>query len=125
MVASEVRSLASKSADAAQEIGRIITGNVEQVNEGSTLVSDAGQRIANIASEVSETVALIETISTGSVQQSAAVTEVNDTIHGLEESTQHNAALAEQIAESSKTLVEQAHLLDNAVGIFRVSDSTR
>ena len=83
VVASEVRSLASKSADAAQEIGRIITSNVEQVDEGSTLVSDAGQRIANIASEVSETVALIETISCGSVEQSAAVSEVNDTIHSL------------------------------------------
>ncbi|MEZ5657666.1 MAG: methyl-accepting chemotaxis protein [Burkholderiaceae bacterium] len=122
VVAAEVRSLASRSADAAQEIDRIITANVEQVEAGSALVTRAGERIESIATEVQETTELIEQISNGSLAQSSAVNAVNDTIRQLEDSTEHSASLAAQITESNNSLVNQARILEETVSQFKVME---
>ncbi|MEZ5653756.1 MAG: methyl-accepting chemotaxis protein, partial [Burkholderiaceae bacterium] len=123
VVAAEVRSLASRSASAAQEIDSIITNSVAQVESGSALVHDAGKRIEEIAGEVSQTVEMIQQISAGSMEQASAISQANQAIQLLEESTQMGATLAEQIAQSTTSLVEQAQILEDSVALFQVEEA--
>ena len=52
MVASEVRSLAQRSAEAAREIKGLIGASVDKVETGSRLVSDAGSTMNEIVASV-------------------------------------------------------------------------
>jgi methyl-accepting chemotaxis protein len=48
VVASEVRSLAGRSAEAAKEIKALINASVERVEQGTTLVDQAGTTMAEV-----------------------------------------------------------------------------
>ncbi|MEZ5740718.1 MAG: methyl-accepting chemotaxis protein [Burkholderiaceae bacterium] len=122
VVAAEVRSLANKSADAARKINHIISTNVEHVQSGSELVNQAGTNIERIVAEVTRTGELIQQLSDGSDEQSAAVAQVNEAIGFLGEMTQQNAALSKQTSAASLSLVAQAEELDEAVQVFWMED---
>lgn len=124
VVAAEVRGLASKSAAAAKQIAEIISSNVSQVERGSTLVNEAGQKMENIVSGVSGIVEQIQKISDGSVEQANSITNVNDSIRQLEEMTQQNAALAEEISAAAEGLVGQTDELNEAVEVFNNKNAT-
>ena len=52
VVASEVRNLAGRSATAAREIKSLISASVEQVEQGSRLVDEAGSTMEEIVSSI-------------------------------------------------------------------------
>jgi methyl-accepting chemotaxis protein len=120
VVASEVRSLAQRSAAAAKEIKTLITDSVEQVEQGSTLVSQAGQTMQEIVDAARRVSDIVGEISTASAQQSAGVSQVGDTVMQMDQATQQNAALVEQSAAAAKSLTEQAQHLVQAVAVFRL-----
>src|SRR5471032_1390699 len=70
VVATEVRSLAQRSAGAAKEIKRLITDNVERVEQGSTLADSAGATMQKIVAEIQRVADIMGEISSASVEQS-------------------------------------------------------
>jgi aerotaxis receptor len=119
VVASEVRALAGRSAEAAKEIKALIGSSVEKVESGSKLVSDAGQNMDNIVSQVRQVSQLIGDISSATEQQSDGVTQVGDAISHLDQITQQNAALVEQSAAAASSLQQQAKQLVEAINVFK------
>ena len=118
VVAAEVRDLAQRSADAAQEINKLVDVTTKQVKEGAQLAQSAGQTIAQMAQTVQQVSVVMDEISGASLEQSAGIEEINQAIAQLDDSTQQNAALVEEGAAAAQSLDEQAQSLDQLVGRF-------
>jgi methyl-accepting chemotaxis protein len=123
VVAAEVRSLARRSADAAREIKSLITSNVEHVQQGSSLVDQAGQTMQEIVVSIQRVSALVSEISTATLEQSNGVQQVGDAVGQMDQVTQQNAALVEESAAAAESLKHQAVQLVSAVAIFKLGAS--
>ena len=121
VVASEVRSLAQRSAAAAKEIKTLITSSVEQVGQGSTLVSQAGQTMQEIVGAIKQVSDIVGEISAASAEQSAGVSQVGQAVTQMDQATQQNAALVEQSAAAAESLKLQALQLVQAVAVFKLA----
>ncbi|WP_324777803.1 methyl-accepting chemotaxis protein, partial [Ralstonia pickettii] len=120
VVAGEVRSLAQRSATAAKEIKELIGDSVGRVQNGSTLVAEAGTVIDEVVVAVRRVTDIMGEISAASEEQSSGIEQVNQAVTQMDQVTQQNAALVEQAAAAAESLEEQAEALRSAVAVFRV-----
>ena len=122
VVASEVRSLAQRSAEAAKEIKELIGSSVERVEDGSRLVSQAGQTMTEIVGSVRRVSGIIHEITASAAEQSDNIGHISQSVTQLDQKTQQNAALVEQSTAASESLREQALQLTRAVSQFKLHD---
>ena len=120
VVASEVRSLAQRSAEAAKEIKALIGASVEKVENGTQLVSNAGQSMEDIVAQVQRVSDLIGEISSATGEQTIGISQVGEAVMQLDQVTQQNAALVEQSAAAADSLKHQAERLSEIVSVFRL-----
>jgi methyl-accepting chemotaxis protein len=120
VVAGEVRTLAQRSADAAKEIRLLIGKSVEEIHSGSELVGKAGASMEEIVSKARSVTGLIGEISTASQEQSSGIGQVGNAVTQMDQVTQQNAALVEQLAASADSLKEQAVRLTRLMSSFRL-----
>ena len=123
VVATEVRNLAQRSAEAAKEIKTLISTSVERVEEGTVLVDRAGHTMNEVVNSIRSVTDIMGDISSASQEQSLGVEQVGEAVRSLDETTQKNAALVEQIARSAQSLSAQANDLVRSVSVFRVGQS--
>ena len=121
VVASEVRMLAQRSSQAAKDIKDLITNSSGQVQQGVELVSKTGSALDEIAAAIKEVAELVSDIAGASLEQSNGVDQVNKALTQMDEVTQRNAALVEENAATAKTLEQQAKVMDERVGYFRLA----
>ncbi len=121
VVATEVRSLAQRSADAAKEIKSLIGVSVERVEQGTTLVDQAGATMSEIVTAIRRVTDIMGEISSASVEQSTGVAQVGEAIARMDQATQQNAALVEQSAAAAGGLKDQAEQLVQAVAAFNTA----
>lgn len=119
VVASEVRSLAQRSAEAAKEIKALITASVERVEQGTLLVDQAGATMSDVVSAIRKATDLMGEISAATREQSTGVAQVGQAITQLDQTTQQNAALVEEMAAAASSLSSQAQELVQTVGTFQ------
>ena len=120
VVASEVRGLAQRSASAAREIKALIHDTAEKVQGGTVVVQNAGTAMAKLVTGAQSINALLGEISQASEQQGRGVAQVGQSVSGLDEMTQRNAALVEQTAAASAQLRQRAESLVTAVARFKL-----
>ena len=120
VVASEVRSLAGRSAEAAKEIKALINTSVERVEHGSALVDKAGATMTEVVSSIRRATDLMGVISAANSEQSLGVSQVGEAVTQMDQVTQQNAALVEEMAAAASSLKSQAHELVNVVAVFRL-----
>ena len=123
VVAAEVRNLAQRSAGAAKEIKQLITDSVVKVEEGSTLVDQAGKTMGEIVGSVKRVTDIIAEISAASQEQSSGIEQVNQAITQMDEGTQQNAALVEEAAAAAESMRQQAEALAEAVAAFQLAST--
>jgi methyl-accepting chemotaxis protein len=121
VVASEVRSLAQRSAEAAKEIKLLIGRSVEQVEQGTALVDEAGKTMGEIVGSIRRVTDIVAEISSASAEQSAGVLQVGQAVSQMDQATQQNAALVEESAAAAANLKSQAQQLVQAVAVFKLS----
>lgn len=124
VVAAEVRSLAQKSAQAAEEIKGLIEASAQDVADGAALATQAQQAVDRAVAGVQEISQLIESIAASSTEQSAGVQEIGKAIAQLESVTQQNAALVEEGSATAAAFEQEAARLLEVVGAFKI-DRTR
>ena len=118
VVANEVRALAQRSADAAQEIGKLISNSSKQVGNGVGLVGEAGKALGRIIGSVDEISTLVSQIAMASDQQSSALAQVNIAITEMDKVTQQNAAMVQESTAAAGSLSDEATNLAGLVGRF-------
>ena len=124
VVASEVRSLAGRSAEAAKEIKSLISASVERVEQGNVLVGQAGVTMTEVVSSIRRVTDLMGEISAASSEQSSGVTQVGEAITHMDQATQQNAALVEEMAAAASSLQTQAQELVQGVAVFKLGGDT-
>ncbi len=120
VVASEVRSLAQRSAGAAQEIKSLISASVEQVGAGAALVGQAGSTMAEIVTAIERVNHIMGEIQTATREQTDGISQVGQAVNEMDRATQQNAALVEQSAAAAESLNQQAKAMMVTVSRFRL-----
>ena len=121
VVASEVRSLAGRSADAAKENKSMINASVARVDQGTTLVDEAGTTMTEVVGSIRRVSDLVGEISSASSEQSTGVAQVGEAVTQMDQATQQNATLVEQMAAAASNLKSQAGDLVQTVSVFKLA----
>ena len=121
VVAGEVRTLASRSAEAAKEIKELITDSVQRVEQGSAQVDQAGRTMDEVVASIRRVTDIMGEISAASSEQSQGVAQIGEAVTNMDHTTQQNAAMVEEMAAAASNLKSQALELVQAVSVFRLN----
>ncbi|MFB9913857.1 methyl-accepting chemotaxis protein [Rhizobium paknamense] len=120
VVAQEVRELAQRSANAAKEIKGLITNSATAVSEGVKLVSDTGEGLTTIEQLVQTINAHMDAIATAAQEQSSGLAEVNTAVNHMDQATQQNAAMVEEMNAAGAGLAQESHKLSDLLAQFQL-----
>ena len=101
VVAQEVRNLASRSADAANEIKAIVGKANTKALKGKDIADEMIEGYTKLNDNISQTIALIKNVEKSSKEQQHGMIKINDTIKSLDNQTKENANIASQTQEVS------------------------
>src|SRR5690606_16013945 len=104
VVATEVRVLAGRSAEAARQIKALIDTSVRSIEAGNRLVTAAGATMEDIVDSAQQVVGIISRISAASQEQTMEIDQVNRVVIQLDAATRDNAALVVQAANAAHAL---------------------
>jgi methyl-accepting chemotaxis protein len=120
VVASEVRALAQRSADAAKEIKALISSSSTEVGNGVDLVGRTGEALGRISEKIGEMNAVIADIAVGAREQATGLREVNTAISQMGQGTRQSAAMIKESSAATHALAQESDELAQLVGQFRL-----
>jgi len=97
VVAQEVRNLAARSAEAANDIKSLVEDASAKSNEGKTVANDMISGYADLNEKITVTKNIIDGVATSSKELEIGMVQINDTMNSLDKVTQQNAAVSSQI----------------------------
>lgn len=118
VVAGEVRHLASRSANAANDIRKLIEASASKVESGAVQVHAAGRTMQDIVSQVQNVTQLIGQISQATSEQAGGLADLTRAVTELDAITQKNAGLVEESAQVSSMVKHRATRLEDAVTVL-------
>ncbi len=121
VVAGEVRGLSQRSSMAAREIRGLTSASVQGVERGSTLVGQAGERVANTVHHVNQVVSLITAIKEAGQEQARGIAQIGEAVRQLDAATQQNAALVDDNSSASTGMKNQVKRLLEVIHQFRLA----
>lgn len=121
VVANEVRALAQRCAEAADEVKALISASSVQVSRGVDLVGRSGDAFAAITRDISALSTAIQTLAGSAAVQAENLSQITTVVGELDRSTQQNAAMAEECTAAATSLTREAGLLDRSLAQFTVS----
>jgi len=96
VVAQEVRNLASRSAEAANEIKTLVQNATTKTNNGKQISNKMIEGYTQLNENISNTIELISDVESASKEQLQAIEQINDAVNSLDQQTQQNAMIASQ-----------------------------
>jgi methyl-accepting chemotaxis protein len=112
-VAAEVRKLADKSQQSAQEINNLTKSSF-------MIAQRAGNLFNKIVSQIQTTARLVQEITAASMEQTAGADQVKNTLQQLSNVIQHNAAASGEMAASAEELTSEADHLKLTIAYFKI-----
>ncbi|WNF35852.1 methyl-accepting chemotaxis protein [Bacillaceae bacterium IKA-2] len=124
VVAAEVRNLAGRSAEAAKEISKLIKDSIVRVDKGNELMKSTEKVLKEIVVNTQRTTDVVGEIASSLKEQSMASSDIRTAIEELNQVTQQNASLVEEIASSSENMTSEAVELSNLIGVFKLANDS-
>ena len=124
VVATEVRSLAQRSSQAANGIKNLINNSSTQVKDGVELANRTGLALDEIAASIKSVANIVADIAIASNEQAIAIEQVNKALVQMDEVTQRNSSLAEENVATAKKLEGQSAALSEQVAFFQIDRPT-
>ena len=122
IVASEVRALARKVAEAAQQIGDLVRTSSERIEDGVGRVGRTGETLDALGRRIRSIGTQIEEIAEAAEAQAAGAAEMNGAMARIDDATQRNAAMFEETTAANMSLTEAATRMLDLVHGFRTTD---
>lgn len=118
VVASEVRALAQKSADAAKEISQLIGETTDLISKGSELSKNSSDHLDEILSQMEESTEMVSEMRRLFEEQTHRVSEINQTMNLMEQTTEQNTQIVQQMQNANGEMSEQmSELVQNTSSI--------
>ena len=122
VVAAEVRALAQRTTAAAREVKALIEDSTQKVAAGARMTDGARETMNAAMEKVNRVASLIREFDTSASEQLTGISQVNEAVTQLDQITQQNAALVEQLAASASTMQGQALVVADSVRVFRLGN---
>ena len=148
VVANEVKKLANQSAEAAEEIRKIVIGikqeannvnvsvdkGIEEVEKGAAISKKASEALEDIIKSVYETTEMVTEITASTQEQSASTEESMKIMEELSTESENTSKISKEISDAAKdrligvqeivigvnTILESAEQLSNMVDVFKI-----
>ncbi|NLW47826.1 MAG: HAMP domain-containing protein [Firmicutes bacterium] len=121
VVATEVRNLAGRTSELSKEVESLIKESAERVGRGNSLVRQSAELLNQIVENTNKTVMEITNVAATMREQATAGEQIQVSIDQLNQVTQQNAAMVEEMAASSMMLSSESGNLNRIVNRFQVS----
>lgn len=123
VVAEEVRSLASRSAEAARETTVLLGETVDSIDEGTRAAQETSESMLAVVTHADEMSGLIDSIAENTSRQAEDAAEIAQGIDQISNVVDSNADNAKRSAAASEELSGQAEMLKNLVATFKIRDA--
>ncbi len=111
VVAQEVRNLASRSADAANDIKALVDNAKRKADEGTVVSDKMIDGYSHLNKNIEKTIKLIDDVASSSKEQQSGIEQINDAVTELDQATQQNAAAASSMLELANQSLELSQSL--------------
>lgn len=122
VVAEEVRSLAEESAIAAKNTAKLIIKSIETVENGTSIVNETAESLTQVVNNTTEITSIISEIADAAREQAAAIEQINTGFEQMSDAVTTNSMTAQESAQSSEELANQAQNLKGLIGRFSLKD---
>ena len=112
VVAQEVRNLASRSADAANEIKSLVENATTKALNGKRIATNMIDGYNDLNGKINETKSIIDEVSVASVEQASKITNINEAINQIDTVTQQNAQASDELEKISEEIEKLSQNLD-------------
>jgi methyl-accepting chemotaxis protein len=120
VVAEEIRSLSSRSANSARDIRNLIHESMRTVEKGSDSIRNSGQTLQNLSESVNTVTDYVTRIVASSEEQSIGVEQVHSAVLQMDQITQANVAQASKLTSVATSLSDQSTRLHDMLSRFRL-----
>ncbi|MCM1523584.1 MAG: methyl-accepting chemotaxis protein [Ruminococcus sp.] len=122
VVADEVRNLASKSAEAAAQTGRLIVGSIKSIHKGARLADETAGSLDKILEMVESVSGITDSIAVSANEQAKSINSINEAMDTINNSIQSNSVTAKQNAAVSGELSDQFDVFNNLIQRFEFTE---
>ena len=114
VVAAEVRNLANRSAQAAKEIKNIVQLASKKAQDGKEISDNMIHGYTELNENISKTLDTINEVAIASKEQERGIVQINDAINTLDQATQKNAQVADEISIMATNIANMSNSLVSA-----------
>lgn len=122
VVATEVRSLAQRSAEVAKAIISIVNENDINITNASDISQSTLQLLMDIVVSIQANAQEMRDIENRSREQSNGIMQINSAIMQMDDVTQRNAALVEELASSAMDMATLSRNLNKEISAFKLKE---
>ena len=114
VVAAEVRNLANRSAEAAKEIKNIVEAASSKAEQGKVISGEMIDGYTELNENITNTISIIEEVAAASKEQERGIIQINDAVNTLDQATQKNAQVANEISNMASNISDMSNSLVTA-----------
>lgn len=119
-----MRDLAQRTSEAARDIKALTAESADQVHKGVDVVGKTASALGEIVTQIKEISTLIEDVAQAADEQSLGLGELHGGMMELDQITQRNAAMSQQVTAAGQVLRSYAISLKQMVSSFKVQTQT-
>lgn len=115
VVAEEVRNLALRSTEAAKNTAGLIEGTIQQIKNGSQIVSVTNEAFEKVAGEAKKVGELVAEIAAASQEQAQGIGQINKAMAEMDKVVMKTASTADESSTAAQTMNAEAEQMRSCV----------